>query len=183
MNRRHPDGAGFSLVEAVFSAALILIITVGIMPLFTNSIIQNVHGKESTQSTNYSRSGAELLYPLPLDRPMVRPDLGDTEVETCLSYEDGSWEPYNCSVDPSGDPSWVRTSVVQQYNINEIYDGDTKAGDPTFKNPVTGYAIGNEQLDAFVHIRQLIVTAEGQREIDSPLGAGRRVDLVDLRGF
>ncbi len=175
--------SGFSLVEAVLSAALILVITVGIMPLFTNSIVQNVQGKESTESTNFSRSGSEFLYPLPLDRPQVRPDVGDDEAVTCAQYTDkDGWKPYACGADPTGEPEWLRRSEVQQFNINEIYDSDTKNGEPTFKNPVTGYSLGNDELDSFVHIRQLIVTTSGQRD-GGALGPGRRVDLVDVRGF
>jgi hypothetical protein len=60
---------------------------------------------------------------------------------------------------------------------------DTATHEPTFKEPVTGYALSDDRFDAFVHIRELMVVTEGQRSRDSPLGAGRRVDLVNLRGF
>ena len=53
--------AGFSLVEALIASALVLMITLGVMPLFTHAVVQNVSGKESTISTNYSRSAAEEL--------------------------------------------------------------------------------------------------------------------------
>ena len=178
-----PSGDGFTLVEAVISAALILVITVGIMPLFTRSLVKNLEGRESTQSTNHSRSTTEENYPLPLDRDQLRPAVGDTSKTVCSKYVRGSgWEPYACGT-PQPDAEWLRTSVVEQYNINEIYDADTKNGVPTFRNPTPGYAFTDDQFDAFVHIRQLVAITEGQREQDSPFGAGRRVDLVDLRGF
>lgn len=182
IDMRRP-AAGFSLVEAVISTAVILVVTTGIMPLFTRSIVKNLHGRESTISTNHSRSSTEELYPLPLDREMLRPDVGDLEVKTCSKYvRDSGWIPITCgAATPNVD--WRRSSVVQQYNINEIYDSDTKDGVPTFKNPTPGYAFTDEQFDSFVHIRQVITTTEGVRGEDSPFGKGRRVDLVELRGF
>ena len=179
--------AGFSLIEALIAAALVLMITLGVMPLFTHAVVQNVSGKESTISTNYSRSTTEELIGLPLDREEVRTELSETERELCYSYEhpDGWKEVPDCNPenDPNDYPAWARTTLIRQYNINEIYDGDTAAGNPTFKNPILGYAVGNDRLDSFVHIRELMVITEGQREEGSPLGKGRRVDMVELRGF
>ena len=68
MNRNDTNRqAGFTLLEALLAAALVLIITLGIMPLFTTSIVQNVAGKESTLSSNYSRSTSEEMIALPLE--------------------------------------------------------------------------------------------------------------------
>jgi hypothetical protein len=176
--------AGFSLLEAIISAALVLIITLGIMPLFTRSIVQNVAGKESTLSTNYSRTVTESLMPLPLDREVLRPPVGEDTQEVCERFDPATkWTYFTCGSAISGTPTWLRTSNVQQYSIREIYDDDTSNGVPTFKEPVTGYALSDDRFDAFVHIRELMVVTEGQRSRDSPLGAGRRVDLVNLRGF
>lgn len=185
MTKPRPSGqAGFSLVEALIASALVLVISLGVMPLFTNSVVQNVSGKESTISTNFSRSSAEELVALPLDRDILRPRAGDTSRTVCQDYEpDDGWEVVTCGATPTGQPTWARTISVQQYNINEIYDGDTAAGEPTFKNPIVGYDIANDRFDSFVHIRELMVVTEGQRTPDSPLGAGRRVDMVSLRGF
>jgi hypothetical protein len=182
----HPNARteGFSLLEALVAAALVLIITLGIMPLFTRSIIENVAGKESTVSTNYSRSSTEELVPLPLDREMLRPPVGENSREVCQDYEEGvGWEYIICGDDLVGQPTWTRSSYVQQFSIREIYDGDTASGVPTFKNPIPGYAAADDRFDSFVHIRETMVVTEGQRDQDSPLGPGRRVDLVNLRGF
>lgn len=176
--------AGFSLVEALIAAALVLVISLGVMPLFTYAVVQNVSGKESTISTNFSRSTTEELIALPLDRDILRPPTGDESKEICTDYEPGvGWEVVTCGAAVVGQPTWARTISIQQYNINEIYDGDSAAGVPTFKNPVVGYDISNSRFDSFVHVRELMVITEGQRAPDSPLGKGRRVDMVNLRGF
>jgi hypothetical protein len=176
--------AGFSMLEALVAAALVLIITLGIMPLFTRSIIQNVSGKESTLSTNYSRSSSEEMVPLPLDREMLRPAVSQTTREICQDYQrESGWEYVTCGNPPVGQPTWTRTTMVQQYSIREIYDADTASGVPTFKNPIVGYAADDDRFDSFVHVRELMAITEGQRTQGSPLGPGRRVDLVNLRGF
>jgi len=185
---RENGSGGFSLLEALLAAALVLIITLGILPLFTNSVIQNVSGRESTLSTNYSRSTSEELVPLPLDRDRLRPPVSQNSREICQFYsETGGWEYYTCGTaipqSPVAPRLWGRSTSVQQYSINEIYDADTKNGVPTFNNPTAGYATTDDRFDAFVHVRELMVTTEGQRTVDSPLGAGRRVDLINLRGF
>lgn len=176
--------SGFSLLEALVAAALVLVITLGIMPLFTRSIVQNVAGKESTLSTNYSRSLTESLMPLPLDRDSLRPPVGENSQQICERYDpDTEWTVYACGGSLAGQPTWLRDMSVQQYSIREIYDEDTANGIGTFKEPIAGYAIDDDRFDAFVHIRELMVVTEGQRRADSPLGPGRRVDLVNLRGF
>jgi type II secretory pathway pseudopilin PulG len=176
--------SGFSLLEAIIAAALVLIITLGIMPLFTRSIVDNLAGKESTLSTNYSRSRSESLTSLPLDREVLRPPVGEDSQGVCEQYHSASgWTTFTCGAGVSGTPPWLRTTGVQQYSIRDIYDDDTAEGLPTFTEPIPGYALDDDRFDAFVHVRELMVVTEGQRLANSPLGRGRRVDLVHLRGF
>lgn len=176
---------GFSLLEALLAAALVLVITLGIMPLFTTSIVQNVSGRESTLSSNYSRSTAEEMISLPLDRELLRPPVSQISREVCQDYEDGvGWDYVICGDPLIGEPKWTRELNVQQYSIREIYDADTASGQPTFKNPIPGYAaVSDSRLDSFVHLREVMVITEGQRAPNSPLGKGRRVDVINLRGF
>jgi len=48
--------AGFSIIEALIAAAILLIIALGLLPLFTRSISDNVSGNDATQATNGSRT-------------------------------------------------------------------------------------------------------------------------------
>jgi type II secretory pathway pseudopilin PulG len=175
---------GFSLLEALLAAALILVITLGIMPLFTSSIVQNIAGKESTLSSNYSRSTSEEMISLPLDREVLRPPVSQISQEVCQDYEEGvGWEYVICGAPLVGEPKWTRDLSVQQYSIRDIYDADTANGVPTLTNPIPGYGLSDQQLDSFVHLREVMVVTEGQRAPNSPLGKARRVDIVNLRGF
>jgi Tfp pilus assembly protein PilV len=176
--------AGFSLIEALIAMVLVATVILGIMPLFTTSIVQNVSGKESTVSANFSRSSVEELTSLPLGRQALQPPIAANEREVCQTYDEQSgWQTVICGAPIVGVPTWTRRSTVRQYNIREIYDGDTAAGIPTFRNPIPGYDPTEERFDAFVQIREMMIATEGQRTPDSPLGPGRRIDMVGLRGF
>ena len=57
---RH-GAAGFSIIEALIAAAILLIIALGLLPLFSRSINDNVSGNDATQATNGSRTQIEEL--------------------------------------------------------------------------------------------------------------------------
>jgi len=51
-NQRREGEAGFSVIEGLIAAALLLIITVGVLPLFSRSILNNLKGNDSTRQSN-----------------------------------------------------------------------------------------------------------------------------------
>ena len=53
--------AGFSLIEALIATGILLMIAIGIIPLFASSILNNTRGADSTTATNFSRSQLESL--------------------------------------------------------------------------------------------------------------------------
>lgn len=53
---------GLSLVEVLIAAAILLIVAVGILPLFTRSMLNNVSGYDSTQATSHGKSELETLF-------------------------------------------------------------------------------------------------------------------------
>jgi len=56
METRHPRAAGFSFIEALIATGIMLIIAVGIIPLFASSVLNNTRGADSTTATNFGRS-------------------------------------------------------------------------------------------------------------------------------
>lgn len=58
---RIPRQGGFSLIELLVASALILIITVGILPLFMRAIASNQVGADTTQLSTFMHSGLEQL--------------------------------------------------------------------------------------------------------------------------
>ena len=64
LERGRGGEGGFSLIETLIAAALLLILTVFILPLFVNSMWSNVKGLDSTEMTHLSRSGVEDFWEL-----------------------------------------------------------------------------------------------------------------------
>ena len=67
-----PHGtAGFSIIEALIAAAILLIIALGLLPLFSRSISDNVSSNDATQATNGSRTEVEELLNVPFNNTRI----------------------------------------------------------------------------------------------------------------
>ena len=64
--------AGFSMIEALIAAAILLIIALGLLPLFSRSISDNVSGNDASQATNGSRTEVEEMLQLPFNNHAAR---------------------------------------------------------------------------------------------------------------
>lgn len=58
---------GMSLVEALIAMALLLMVAIGILPLFTRAMINNAAGSEATNVANHARHRLEELGQLPFE--------------------------------------------------------------------------------------------------------------------
>lgn len=68
--RRGPAGeAGFSLLEGLFSAAILLFLAVGMLPLFTTASIANADGHDSSVASFEARSWIDTLFARSVDDP------------------------------------------------------------------------------------------------------------------
>ena len=52
---------GYSLLEALLGLVILLVALVGLLPLFTLSIRQNLEGRQSSEATGHGRSELENL--------------------------------------------------------------------------------------------------------------------------
>ena len=77
---RH-GAAGFSIIEALIAAAVLLIIALGLLPLFTRSISDNVSGNDASQATNGSRTQVEELLNVPFNNDRMEVPAGATKSE------------------------------------------------------------------------------------------------------
>jgi hypothetical protein len=179
--RRAP--AGFSLVEALFASALVLVMMLFILPLFTRSMVQNLSGRESSIATTHGKWTLEELYQLPLDRDVLWVGAGtlpggDPGLQACAAWDPAThaWVNYDCAteepVDAVAGALWGRSTTLRQYAMNDLYyDGDRALNTPL---------PGDTPLE-FVHLREIGVSVEGERS--GLLGPARQIDLVTLRGF
>lgn len=171
--------AGFSLVESLVAALILLFIALGLIPLFARSLRDNTSGADSTQASNHGKAKLEEYLQIPFNNQAV--DLAPASTSTVAGEswaqgdaaqvgdaDEGWW---------AGAPSgrgrllWSRQTTVRQYGISDLDDG--KLGDP-----LPG---GTEPV--FVHLKEVEVRLESEREPGNPLGGGRAVTFRVLKPF
>lgn len=164
--------SGFTLVEVLIAMALLVIITLGVLPLFGRSMINNTAGADYLQANNHTRMQLEEYSQLNFDDPLLVPGTlvqfygeGDR-----TDRGDEEW----LDVAPTDQMvTWNRTTRRRQFSINALEDGKIEA---------------SEELDAgtnpiFVHLKEVQVTVQSTRADGSPLGIGKRVVLRRLKAF
>ena len=173
---------GFSVVEGLIAAGILLIIAVGILPLFTRAMLSNVSGDESTKVSNYAKSGVEDY----LQRPYN--DL------TSMTIAKGEFEfnnPQETFIDPNtattGDERWVLTSAVTAGQV-PLWRRDIRIrqfGISSFRNKDKKFdeagALDGDTDSEFVHLKEIRTTVASTRTAANPLGGNRTLVLRTFR--
>lgn len=170
--RRGVDGpqAGFSLIEVLVAALLLLVIVLALLPLFAVSLSNNLAGREYSVASHHGRSQLELYNQLSLDRPVLNLDAGDSE-EVLTEVFDPARHAFTTGA-TSLPPPWSRVTTVRWYNVRDLYDSGR------LSNPLPGGSPPEQ-----VHLREVIVEVEREREAGGGLSKGREVTLSTVRGF
>ena len=157
---------GVSLIEATIAAALLLIIAAGVLPLFAQSLANNIAGADSSAASNGARSQTEQLFQLPFNSVQLTLVAGNELVlEEYYSLAEKKWK---LGAEPSGgaDPAlWTRTATIRQYSVNAL---DDELVDPA------------EAHLGQVHLKEIEVAVLGTRTA-GPLGPSRRVTVRTLK--
>jgi hypothetical protein len=175
--------SGFSVVEALIAAALLLIMAVGILPLFLRAMSNNYSGSESTRISNFGKSQVEDLFQL---------DFNHADVTITANTENVLPEQFWAEGDPGyasdanegwtvgpltpahGSVLWHREAMVRQYSTeafvlideaNAIYRLDPAAALPA------GTDAGQ------IHLKEIDVDVTSDRAPGGPLGPRRRLGL------
>lgn len=150
--------AGFSIVEGLIAAALLLVVIVGTIPLFTRSMLNNVQGDEGTRATAIAIDDIERLLSLPFDSlPMSLP-VGDTTLtrNDALLLNANTWS--DAGSIPSDDRArFLRMTTIRQYNVDDLLD------DGTLGNPLPGGFTPSQ-----VHLKVLDIEVANPRTVGSP---------------
>jgi type II secretory pathway pseudopilin PulG len=166
--------AGFSVIEVLIAAGIFLIIAVGLLPLFVQSIRNNLSGRDATDVSNMAKSRVEELFQLPFDSPRLDLPAGATElwvsdfyVKTTAGYGgEGFWTtaaPASGQVAP-----WARATRVRQFSI------DRESGQ--LSDPLDG---STDQK--FVHLKEIRVELHSRRSLGNPFGGGRELVLQAMK--
>lgn len=190
---------GFSLPEVLVAALILLIVAIGIVPLFVTAISHNSYGEESTRVTALGRASLEEMLRLNFQH-----DLLDVPDGTQARFSEQSWNRSEHRwEDDAGASSaasalkWTRRVRVQQFSINDARDidgdgvvdiidgledvtGPDGRPDGYLDNPVTGGPLDEQ----FVHLKTIEVEIMGPRlSITGGRVAGREFDLSTFKTF
>lgn len=190
--RRRRRQAGFSLIEVLIGFLILLLVLIGLLPIFTRAVIQNVAGKEALVVTNHGGTRLEGLYQLTFNNWEVDITAGSARqtvdywgIGTEDEIGDEAWV-----ADPSGQLApWRRTTEVRQLSINGVNDNnldgvlDEIVGledldhDGYFDNVLPAGATPNA-----IHLKEVRVVVESQR---GSLGSGQPTTLTlrSLKAF
>jgi len=156
---------GFSIVEALIAAAIIGVVAIGVLPLFTRAMVDNMAGADYTRVTNYAKSKEEDFTRVPYLQSTIQLPVGQTQLLTTEYMDPASL--YWVATKPANPLAvWTRVTTLTQYNLFDTDD------DQMFNNPIAGGAVG---IDA-VQVLQAQVQVKSVSTI-GPLG-GRRTTLV-----
>jgi type II secretory pathway pseudopilin PulG len=147
---------GFSLIEALIAAALLLILVVGLMPLFSRAMINNVQGNDASRVVNTTVDGFERLLSLPFDSfdMTLQAAATQNQIQDFYLLHGNRWV---ASVPVGDEEHWRRTATVRQFNISDLLDNGQ------LDNPLPGNA-----TPSFVHLKVIDVAVSGGRAAEAP---------------
>jgi type II secretory pathway pseudopilin PulG len=168
--------AGFSIIEALIAAAILLIIALGLLPLFSRSISDNVSGNDATQATNGSRTEVEELLNVPFNNTRIVVPNGAVVEQTKDYWTNGdpaqigdANEGWWSDATGHGTVLWNRTTEVRQYSISDLDDG-------TLDHPQPG---GTEAT--FIQLKEFTVILDNPKK--DLFGNGQGITLKVVRPF
>lgn len=167
---------GFSLVEVLIAALLLLIILLGIVPLFLRSMSSRQEGRESTAVGSYARTRAETLLQLPFDHPELTVPGGAAQLEV-VEYLDRATDRWSRDPALAAQAFWVRTTRVRQYGSSDLLDGDVDGDGNNLDLPLPG---GTNPRS--IQLKEIEVAIESPRD-GGALGAAEEITVRVLKAF
>jgi prepilin-type N-terminal cleavage/methylation domain-containing protein len=172
---------GFSVIEVMIAAAIFLIVALGLLPLFAQSIRNNVSGRDATDISNLGKSRVEELLQVPFDSLQVpvgaeaactaeywskleqkwKAGTAPATAKTCLTKD------VNVSGLGADAAVWVRTTRIQQFSLNDLQKNGTT-------NPLPGGAAAG-----LVQLKEIVVEVRSRSL--NPLGSEKVLTLRTLR--
>lgn len=136
--RRARARRGFTLVETLIAAGILLILAVGVLPIFIRSLAANSEGGELTLKTGQAGSRIEEYLPLRIDNTALTVTagtqlltynaftLGDTGPGSSIgSNPNRGWLTESTTAPTSWSPArgpalWRRETTIQNFNISDL---------------------------------------------------------------
>lgn len=163
MTRPERRSAGFSLIEVLVASLILLVIALGLVPLYTRSIRSNVEGFEFTHVSNSAKSRAEEYIQLPFNSARLTVPAGQEELQEqdLYSQKEHRWidEDDWPAAESGGDTAlFTRIATVRQFSVTDLF------------NPLSGDAPPEA-----VHLKEITVAVQGSRQSGHILGPGKTI--------
>ena len=125
--RSHGE-AGFSLVEGMIAALILLFVILGVLPLVSQSMLNNLQGNTASFQTSASVDGTETRLSLPFNSPELVIQVGSTSLvtEEVFTLDSNRWiDKVTFDADPQGDAEhFRRTATLEQVSAGDLDDDD-----------------------------------------------------------
>ncbi|HVT17900.1 MAG TPA: hypothetical protein VHQ90_17190 [Thermoanaerobaculia bacterium] len=162
------------MIEVMVGAAILLLVTIGILPLFTRAMIDNTAGADYTKVSNFAKSRAEDFIRAPFSQAAYALPAGAGTTAVIDEYMEpisGTWKVWPADNKPPVGTQWRRTATIRHYAVGDIDD------DQLFNTPLDGNT-GPE----FVHLKECTITVQN---ISPATGFGlrRQTTLRILKAF
>lgn len=179
-SRQRRDGeAGFSLIEGLIAAALLLIVTVGVLPLFSRSMLNNIKGNDSTRESNAVVDEFERSTSLPfnsgaMDIPGTATEIVETRVLALQQMPSGGQATSFRWVLPADLGTGDVASATRQRRLRHFSFDDFNPTSPaaSLDEPLAGDA-----EDRLVHLK--VVDVEVRGVTSGPTDRPYRVRLIE----
>ena len=160
---RRTGEAGFSLIEGLIAALLLLVIILGVLPLVSRAMFNNLQGNDATQETNATVDGLEELLSIPLQADDLTVLTGETSRvhSDVFSSRTNSWADGTAPDRTDAGKQLVRTRTVEWFGLSDLeQDSEGDAIDPnrTLDTPLDG-----DTLPGNVAYRRITTTIDNER--------------------
>ncbi|HZF09742.1 MAG TPA: type II secretion system protein [Thermoanaerobaculia bacterium] len=170
---------GFTVVEGLVATAILLIVAIGVLPLFTNAILNNSRGADSTTASNFGKTTIENLSQQQFNSTDLTITSG-TQKTTNEWWKPGAG-PINDSTQgwqttaPSASTftTWTRITSVQQYGVRDILNSQVAA--PGSLQGVLSTPLASGTQPNFVQLKLITVTVQSSKlNTVTALGGGKQ---------
>lgn len=164
--RERRRAAGFSIIEVLVAAAILLVIALSLIPLFSRSLLANKSGADATTTSQFAISRVEALYQLDFNNAVLDPAVSNEY----YSRRDEEWV---AGTAPSADPAlWTRSTDIAQFNLSDLDD------DGVFNSPLP---VGTDPV--FIHIKRIEITVDSARDQKNVFGGRAPLVVRTLKPF
>lgn len=164
---------GFSLVEVLIAAGILLIVALGILPIFSQAIVNNRSGADYTTATNHAKSELERLFALPFSSPEL--DLAGAAAAVRTEFFSQATQQWVGTVASDDQAVWTRTVTIRNFGLGGMVDFDQ---DGTVDGP-----LGAGAAQSSIHAKEIEVQVVSGRVTGNVFGVGKRITLRVFKAF